>query len=85
MTVGNSKNPTAKADDQNVIASLKSMGAISAEQPETSRAGRLKELAGRVRLKGFEQETAKQKAGSEREVIASLKALGIIGDEEDGR
>ena len=68
-------NSAAKADDQDVLASLQSMGAISAEQPDSSRAGR-------VRLKGFEQETAKQKAASESEVIASLKAMGIIGDEE---
>lgn len=82
MTAGNLNNHAAEADDQDVLASLQSMGAISAEQPDFSRADRLKELAGRVRLKGFEQETAKQKAASESEVIASLKAMGIIGDEE---
>lgn len=78
-------NTAGKADDKEVIASLKSMGAIGAEQPDSNRADRLMELPGRVRLEGFEQETEKQKAASDGEVIASLRALGVIGDEEDQR
>ena len=74
-----------KADDQDVIDSLKSIGAISSDQPDRSRADRSKELAGRVSLKGLEQETAKQKAASDREIVASLKSMGVIGDEEDGK
>ena len=42
----------------------------------------LRELAGRMRLKGFERETAEAKAadatGDDSEIIASLESMGAI-------
>ena len=78
------KPQTGRANDAEVIQSLLSMGAI---QPDAE-TQELRELAGRVGLKGYEAETAKAKAEHQPEddtVIASLRSLGVIGGKDAGK
>jgi hypothetical protein len=74
------KPQTGRSSDAEILASLQSMGAVKADA-ETQE---LRELAGRVGLKGYEAETAKAKAEQpeDDEVIASLRALGVIGNKD---
>lgn len=76
---------TAQADDAEVVESLRSMGVINGGAATSDRSPRLRELAGRARLKGFEHETAKQTnsgRANDSEIIASLKRMGVLGDDK---